>query len=36
VVWSYINNCTGGHEAAFATRSMKGVIYRDIGATIPT
>jgi len=36
VVWSYFNNCTGGHESVFAERSMMGVIYRDIGATIPT
>jgi hypothetical protein len=36
VVWAYFNNATGGHEATFAERSMMGVIYRDIGATIPT
>jgi hypothetical protein len=36
VVWSYFSNRTGGNKAAFAVRSMMGVIYRDVGATIPT
>jgi hypothetical protein len=36
VVWSYFNNCTDNGEATFATRATWDVIYRDIGATVPT